>query len=68
MSVDPKYFRPTEVDSLMGDSSKARDKVGWKPKITFEEMVNEMMEYDINVAKRDSLVKKHGFKTSDFNE
>ena len=68
VSVDPKYFRPTEVDSLMGDSSKARDKVGWKPKITFEEMVNEMMEYDINVAKRDSLVKKHGFKTSDFNE
>ncbi len=68
VSVDSKYFRPTEVDSLVGDSSKARDKVGWKPKITFEQMVNEMMEYDISIAKRDSLIKQQGYKASDFNE
>ena len=68
VSVDSKYFRPTEVDSLVGDSSKARDKVGWKPKITFEQMVSEMMEYDISIAERDSLIKQQGYKASDFNE
>ncbi len=66
--VDSRYFRPTEVDSLLGDPTKARDKLGWKPKITFKEMVHEMMENEINVAKRDSLVNEHGFKTPDFNE
>ena len=44
------------------------EKLGWKPKITLEEMVNEMMENDLNIAKRDSLIKKHGFKAPDFNE
>jgi GDPmannose 4,6-dehydratase len=68
VSVDSRYFRPTEVDSLLGDPTKARDKLGWKPKITFKEMVHEMMENEINVAKRDSLVNEHGFKTPDFNE
>jgi GDPmannose 4,6-dehydratase len=66
--VDPRYFRPTEVESLLGDSSKAKEKLGWEPKITLEEMVHEMMENDINIAKRDSLVKEHGFKAPDFNE
>ena len=68
VSVNPRYFRPTEVDSLLGDFSKARDKLGWSPKIIFKDMVHEMMENDINIAKRDALVKKHGFKTPDFNE
>ncbi len=66
--VDSRYFRPTEVESLLGDPSKAKEKLGWEPKITLEEMVHEMMENDINISKRDSLVKKHGFKASDFNE
>ena len=68
VAVDSRYFRPTEVDTLLGDPSKAREKLGWKPKITFEEMVSEMMESDINIAKRDSLVKKYGFKAPNFSE
>ncbi len=66
--VDHRYFRPTEVETLLGDPTKAKDKLGWEPKITLEEMVHEMMESDINIAKRDSLVKDHGFKAPDFNE
>jgi len=68
VSVDPKYFRPTEVDNLLGDPKKVKDMLGWEPKITFEEMVDEMMENDINIAKRDALVKVHGFKVSNFHE
>ena len=68
ISVDPCYFRPTEVETLLGDSTKAKEKLGWEPKITLEEMVHEMMENDIDIAKRDSLVKEHGFKSPDFNE
>tara|TARA_Y100000389_G_C17462192_1_gene522641 strand:- start:2232 stop:3326 length:1095 start_codon:yes stop_codon:yes gene_type:complete len=68
VSVNPRYFRPSEVDSLLGDSSKARDKLGWKAKISFEEMVSEMMDRDIEIAKRDCLVQKHGFKSLNFNE
>ena len=66
--VDPRYFRPTEVETLLGDPSKAKEKLGWEPTITLEEIVHEMMEYDINITRRDSLVKKHGFKTHEFNE
>ena len=68
ISVDPRYFRPTEVETLLGDPTKAKEKLGWQPKISLEEMIHEMMENDINIAKRDSLVKKHGFKTPDYNE
>ena len=68
VSVDPRYFRPSEVDTLLGDPSKAREKLGWQPKITLKQMVDEMMENDINIAKRDALVNKHGYKTPDFNE
>ena len=68
VAVDERYFRPTEVETLLGDPSKAKDKLGWEPKITLEEMVHEMMENDINIAKRDTLIKKHGFKALDFNE
>jgi GDPmannose 4,6-dehydratase len=68
VAVDPRYFRPTEVETLLGDPSKAREKLGWEPKITLEEMVHEMMENDINIAKRDSLVKEHSFIAPDFKE
>jgi|TARA_B100001564_G_C20665161_1_gene683405 GDPmannose 4,6-dehydratase len=68
VAVDSRYFRPTEVDTLLGDASKAKEKLGWQSKITLEEMIHEMMENDINIAKRDSLVKKHGFKAPDFKE
>ena len=68
VAVDSNYFRPTEVETLLGDPSKAKEKLGWKPKITFQEMVDEMMENDLNIAKRDSLVKKHGFNAPDYNE
>ena len=67
VEVDPSYFRPSEVETLLGDASKAQKKLGWEPKITLGEMVHEMMENDINIAKRDSLVKQHGFKVPDFN-
>tara|TARA_B100001093_G_scaffold508842_1_gene571812 strand:- start:153 stop:1238 length:1086 start_codon:yes stop_codon:yes gene_type:complete len=68
VEVDPRYYRPAEVETLLGDPSKAKEKLGWEPKISLEEMVHEMMESDINIAKRDSLVKEHGFQTHDFNE
>ncbi len=68
VAVDSRYFRPTEVETLLGDPSKAKEKLGWEPKITFKELVYEMMENDINIAKRDALVKKHGFKAPNFNE
>ena len=68
VEVDPRYFRPTEVETLLGDPSKAKEKLDWEPKITLEEMVYEMMENDIKIAKRDTLVKEHGFKALDFNE
>jgi GDPmannose 4,6-dehydratase len=68
VAVDPRYFRPTEVETLLGDPTKAKEKLGWEPKITLEEMAHEMMENDINIAKRDSLVKEHGFKAPEFNE
>ena len=68
MAVDSRYFRPSEVETLLGDPTKAKEKLGWEPKITLEAMVHEMMENDINIAKRDRLVKEHGFKVPDFSE
>jgi GDPmannose 4,6-dehydratase len=68
VAVDPRYFRPTEVETLLGDPTKAREKLGWVPKITFKEMVQEMMENDLTLAKRDALVRKHGFQTFDYFE
>ena len=62
VEVDPRYFRPTEVETLLGDASKAREKLGWQPRITFEEMVQEMMENDLALAHRDHLVETQGFK------
>lgn len=68
VAVDPRYFRPTEVETLLGDASKAKEKLGWTPKISFQELVSEMMREDMKVAKRDVLVKRHGFSTFDYYE
>jgi len=66
--VDPRYFRPTEVETLLGDPSKAHQKLGWKPRITFKELVAEMVREDLKAAERDELVKKHGYQAFDYNE
>jgi GDPmannose 4,6-dehydratase len=68
VAVDPRYFRPTEVDALLGDPSKAKAKLGWTPKITFEALVSEMVREDLNSAKRDELIKNHGYKAMDYHE
>ena len=66
--VDPRYFRPTEVETLLGDPSKARKKLGWVPHVGFDELVREMIEADYQTAKRDSLVKLAGFQAYDYHE
>ncbi len=66
--VDPRYFRPTEVETLLGDASKAKNELGWEPKTTFDELVSEMVESDLQGAKRDELCKSHGFSTFDHHE
>ena len=66
--VDPRYFRPTEVETLLGDPSKAKEKLGWVPEIGFHELVAEMVREDLKSAERDELVKKHGFSAYTFNE
>jgi GDPmannose 4,6-dehydratase len=68
VQVDPRYFRPTEVETLLGDATKARQKLGWTPRISFQKLVAEMMREDLKAAERDELVKKHGFKTMDHHE
>ena len=68
MRVDPRYFRPTEVDSLLGDARKARRKLGWKPRISFKPLVAEMVREDLKAAERDELVKRHGFSAYDYHE
>ncbi len=68
VAIDPRYFRPTEVEALLGDAGKARRKLGWEPRIGFEELVAEMMREDMKSAQRDELVKKHGFPTYDRHE
>jgi GDPmannose 4,6-dehydratase len=62
VEVDPRYFRPTEVETLLGDPTKAREKLGWVPKTTFQDLVVDMMKEDFKEAQRDELVKRHGFK------
>jgi GDPmannose 4,6-dehydratase len=66
--VDPRYFRPTEVETLLGDPTKARDKLGWSPRISFAELVSEMVDADYESARRDALVKEAGFRAFDHNE
>jgi GDPmannose 4,6-dehydratase len=66
--VDPRYFRPTEVETLLGDPTKAKTKLGWKPRITFKELVSEMAKADLREAERDALVKQHGFRAPERRE
>jgi len=68
VSVDPRYFRPTEVETLLGDSSKAQKELGWAPKISFEQLVQEMVREDLRSAERDELVKRHGYYANDYKE
>lgn len=68
VSVDPRYFRPTEVETLLGDATKAKKKLGWVPKTTFQELVQEMVREDYKSAERDELVKRHGYYANEYHE
>jgi GDPmannose 4,6-dehydratase len=68
VAVDPRYFRPTEVQSLLGDASKARERLGWQPRTNFAELVAEMVREDLKSAERDELVKAHGYSTMSRHE
>jgi GDPmannose 4,6-dehydratase len=61
VKVDPRYFRPAEVETLLGDPSKAKQKLGWVPEITLDEMVEEMVAHDLEQAKQHALLKDHGY-------
>ena len=68
VAVDPRYFRPTEVETLLGDATKAKEKLGWTPRTSFRELVAEMVREDLKAAERDELIKKHGFSAFDYHE
>ena len=68
VAVDPRYFRPAEVETLLGDPSKAKSKLGWSAKVSFEQLVEEMANEDLKAAERDELVKRHGHRPYDFHE
>ncbi|WP_295431714.1 GDP-mannose 4,6-dehydratase [uncultured Thiodictyon sp.] len=68
VAVDPRYFRPTEVETLLGDATKAREKLGWVPTTSFAELVAEMAREDLKQAQRDDLVQRHGYSTFEHNE
>ena len=66
--MDPKYFRPTEVETLLGSPEKAKEKLGWVPKVSFEELVVEMARADFELAKKDVLLNENGFFAHNYNE
>ena len=68
VAVDPRHFRPTEVETLLGDPSKAKAKLGWTPKISFKQLVAEMVREDLKASERDELVKRHGYVAFDYHE
>lgn len=68
VKIDPRYFRPTEVETLLGDPTKSKEKLGWTHKISFDALVEEMVEEDLQLAKRDALVRREGFKSFDHKE
>ena len=68
VAVDQGYFRPTEVETLLGDPTKAREKLGWTPKVSFDELVTEMVREDLKSAERDELMKRHGYRPLDCHE
>ncbi|BCX82263.1 GDPmannose 4,6-dehydratase [Methylomarinovum caldicuralii] len=68
VAVDPRYFRPAEVDTLLGDPAKAREKLGWRPRITFKELVREMVREDLKAAERDELCRSRGYRVFNYHE
>ena len=66
--IDPRYFRPTEVETLLGDPARAKEKLGWVPRITFQELVKEMMAHDLALARKDKLCNDHGFEVCNYHE
>jgi GDPmannose 4,6-dehydratase len=66
--VDPRYFRPTEVETLLGDPTKAKQKLGWAAEVTFDQLVTEMVAADLDAAKRDAMISKEGYKIYNHNE
>ena len=68
VKVDPRYFRPTEVETLLGDATKARTKLGWQPEISFDALVAEMIAEDLEIARRDAVIAREGFKTYKYRE
>jgi len=68
VTVDPRYYRPAEVETLLGDPTKAKEKLGWVPRTSFEELVKEMVREDLKASERDELVKRHGYQANDFHE
>jgi GDPmannose 4,6-dehydratase len=68
VAVDPRYYRLTEVETLLGDATKAHQQLGWKPKYTFEQLVSEMIKEDLKSAQKDSLIKEHGYSTYNYHE
>ena len=68
VEVDPRYFRPTEVETLLGDAGMARSRLGWTPQVSFAELVKEMIREDMKSAERDELVKQHGYAAFSYNE
>jgi GDPmannose 4,6-dehydratase len=68
LSIDPKYYRPTEVDLLIGDASKAKNKLGWEPEISLEDLVVDMMSSDLKLFKKDKYLKKGGYDTLNYFE
>ena len=68
VAVDPRYFRPTEVETLLGDATRAREQLGWRPKVSFEQLISEMMMSDLRSAERDALMKRSGFEVYEYKE
>ena len=68
VAVDPRYFRPTEVETLLGDPTKAKEQLGWTPTTSFDDLVAEMVREDLKSAERDELIKRHGYKSMDYHE
>ena len=68
IAIDPRYFRPTEVETLLGDASKAQRELGWTPRTSFDDLVKEMVDADLLSAQRDALVRKHGFAAYNVRE
>jgi len=64
VKVDPRYFRPTEVETLLGDPGKAKEKLGWVPEITAQQMCQEMVAYDLAQAQQHALLKRHGYSVN----